>query len=179
MDKNEAQNPDEIFDIVDENDNVVSSGRRSFIHKNKLLHRAVHAIFFDKSGRILLQKRSALKDTYPLCYTTSCSGHVDGGETYQEALLRETFEELGVKLDLRDFERIGKIAACAETGFEFVEVYKTVYEGEFNIAEGEVDSLKWLSPAEFETLIRNSPESVTPSFVKVYEFIKENSGRIK
>lgn len=179
MDKNEAQNPDEVFDIVDENDRVVSSGRRSFIHKNKLLHRAVHALFFDGSGRILLQKRSALKDTYPLCYTTSCSGHVDSGETYQEALIRETFEELGVKLDLRDFVRVGKIAACAETGFEFVEVYKTVYEGEFKIAEGEVDSLKWLEPAEFEALIRNNPESVTPSFVKVYEFVKENSERLK
>ena len=179
MDKDKAQNPDEIFDIVDENDKVVSSGKRSFIHKNKLLHRAVHAIFFDKSGRILLQKRSALKDTYPLCYTTSCSGHVDSGETYQEALLRETFEELGARLGAGDFERVGKIAACKETGFEFVEVYKTVYEGEFKIAENEVDSLKWLSPEEFEALIKGSPELVTPSFIKVYEFVKESSQRLK
>ena len=170
-----AQNPDEIFDIVDENDTVVSSGKKSYIHKNKLLHRAVHAIFFDRKGRILLQTRSALKDSYPLCYTTSCSGHVDSGESYEQALLRETFEELGVKLKLSDFKKIAKLGACAETGFEFIELFTTVYEGEFNVAKDEVDSVEWMAPEDFEELIKSNPQKVTPSFVKVYYCAKENS----
>ncbi len=165
-------NPNELFDIVDVFDNVIRPEKRNIIHSNHLRHRAVHAIFFDKTGRILLQKRSEKKDSYPLAYTTSCSGHVDSGEAYEVALIRETSEELGINLKLEDFTYIGKVEACQETGWEFTKVYTCTYDGKFEPAEDEVASLDWAKIEDFELDTKRNPQNYTPSFLKVYEFYK-------
>ena len=165
-------NPDELFDEVDCSDRVIAPKTRTEIHKNKLRHRAVHAIFFDSGNRILLQKRSALKDSYPLSYTTSCSGHVDSGETYEDALIRETEEELGVRLSLGDFKYVGKLEACEETGWEFTKVYVCRAEMRFNPPSDEVASLDWVGIKDFEADFKANPRKYTPSFLKVYEFFK-------
>lgn len=167
-------NPNELFDFVDEFDNVIEPKTRHFIHENNLRHRAVHAIFFDFNGNVLLQKRSAQKDSYPLAYTTSCSGHVDSGETYEDALIRETAEELGVNLSLKDFKYIGKVEACKETGWEFTKVYTCYYDQTFNPPADEVASLDWAKIKDFECDIVKNPNNYTPSFLKVYEFFKQN-----
>ena len=94
---------DDIFDVVNENDEVVSSAPRSHVHANRLLHRSAHVLMFAGVGadrKILLQKRSMDKDTYPGVYTTSCSGHIDSGETYDEGVVREMAEETGIKVDV-------------------------------------------------------------------------------
>jgi len=168
-----GQNPDEIFDIVDASDNVVGCAPRSLIHKNWLFHRSVHAIVFDKSGKnILLQKRSMLKDSYPGYYTASCSGHVDSGEDYDTALLRETSEELGADMKISQFKKIGKIDACKDTGFEFAWVYTAVHEGPFEYPPHEVDSLEWMPEAEFAKLIEMGGAKITPAFVCVYKYFR-------
>ncbi|MBR4596862.1 MAG: NUDIX domain-containing protein [Opitutales bacterium] len=169
--------PDELFDEVDANDNILRPLPRKIIHQNRLRHRAVHAIFFDAESKfILLQKRSAKKDSYPLAYTTSCSGHVDSGETYEAALLRETAEELGVSLPLEKFLRIGKVEACAETGFEFTKVYACFVDiqTKFNPPADEVQSLDWRKISDFELDAQKNPQNYTPSFLKVYKFYLEN-----
>ena len=80
--------PEEIFDVVDECDRVVGQAPRSVVHARKLLHRAVHIFVFNSRRELLLQKRSALKDEYPLCYTSSASGHLSAGESYETAAPR-------------------------------------------------------------------------------------------
>ena len=99
--------PDDIFDIVDSNDTVVGSAPRSIVHRERLMHRAAHILIFCNVGgrkKILLQKRSMSKDSYPGRYTTSCSGHVDSGETYDEAAVRELSEETGVVASVADMD---------------------------------------------------------------------------
>lgn len=169
-----AQNPDEVFDLVNENDEVIGQSTRGEIHKNNRLHRAVHAIFFNDKGEILLQKRSKYKDSYPLAYTTSCSGHVDSGETYEQALIRECSEELGVKLSLPDFKFVGKLPASKETGYEFTKVYVANYSGEFNFPKNEIEALEWLNVDKFEKLTKDKPQLFTPSFIEVYSFYKDS-----
>ena len=113
---------EDIFDIVDGLDSVVASAPRSEVHARGLRHRAAHVLMFCGSGagrKILLQKRSASKDSYPLAYTTSCSGHVDSGEDYDAAAVREMREETGLEVDISRLKKIGKISACPETGNEF------------------------------------------------------------
>ncbi len=91
------QSPDEIFDICDENDRVIGQARRADVHAQKLLHRAVHIWVFLPDGRLVTQRRSASKDEYPLALTSSASGHLDSGEDYQTAAVRELGEELGLR----------------------------------------------------------------------------------
>jgi isopentenyl-diphosphate delta-isomerase type 1 len=88
---------DEFFDVVDEHDHVLRQETRAEVHRQRLLHRAVHILLFNTRGEIYLQRRSAHKDTYPHRWTTSCCGHVDAGETYDTATIRELAEELGLE----------------------------------------------------------------------------------
>ncbi len=176
----EGQNKDEIFDIVDDCDNVIGSAPRSKIHAEKLRHRSVHAIVFDKSGKkILMQKRSFWKDSHPGAYTTSCSGHVDSTEDYDKALIRETYEELGIITEISDFKKIGKIEPSKSTGQEFTFVYTLVCEGPFKFPENEIHSLEWILEDDFERLIAINPKLFTPSFIRVYKFFRREVPREK
>ena len=86
---------EDIFDIVDVFDNVIGQKPRSEVHAKGLKHRAVHVLVFNDENEIFMQKRSASKDTWPGAWDASRTGHVDTGETYFEAALRELDEDLG------------------------------------------------------------------------------------
>jgi isopentenyldiphosphate isomerase len=90
---------EEIFDVVNERDEVIDAKPRSYVHANGLLHRAVHVLVFNSRGEIFLQKRSMKKDRQPGVWDSSCSGHVDSGETYDETAGRELREEIGLDLE--------------------------------------------------------------------------------
>lgn len=93
--KDVAQSGDELFDIVDELNQVTGQGTRREIHEGSLRHRAVHMFLVNKHGAVLLQKRSLWKDRQPGKWDSSGSRHLDAGESYEEAAVRELKEELG------------------------------------------------------------------------------------
>ncbi len=89
--------PTEMFPVVDANGNVIGKASRQQCHSGSLLlHPVVHLHVFDRQGRIYLQKRSQFKHIQPGKWDTAVGGHVDYGETPQQALLREAAEELGL-----------------------------------------------------------------------------------
>ncbi len=171
----EKRENDDIFPLVNEKDEVMGSAFRSYVHANNLLHRAVHALVFNTEGKILMQMRSPFKDRYPSCYTTSCSGHVDYGETYETALVRETSEELGIFTSIEEFHYLGKIDANEETEGEFTKVYVLICKGdeEFSFSEEEVSSLDWFSKKDLEENMQRESENYTKSFMCVYRYFKE------
>jgi 8-oxo-dGTP pyrophosphatase MutT (NUDIX family) len=57
--------------------------------------RTVSALLVDKGGRILLGLRAPWKNAWP-CHWDTIGGHVEVGETLDEALVREVQEEIGV-----------------------------------------------------------------------------------
>ncbi|MEX0724658.1 MAG: NUDIX domain-containing protein [Planctomycetaceae bacterium] len=112
---------EEFFDVVDEHDRVLRQVPRHIVHAQKLLHRAVHIFVFDETGRMYMQLRSATKDEYPNCWTSSCSGHVDAGEDYDTAAVRELQEELGLRGE--SLARLQKFPASEETSYEHTVLY--------------------------------------------------------
>ncbi len=92
-----TDNQDEIFDIVDQRDRVIGKATRGEVHKDpSLIHRSI-AILVYRNDELFLQKRSMTKDAFPGVWTCSVAGHVDSGESYEEAAIREMQEELGIK----------------------------------------------------------------------------------
>jgi isopentenyl-diphosphate delta-isomerase type 1 len=152
-----------LFDVVDEDDCVVGTARRSVVHRDQLPHRAVHVFVFDSGGRLFLQKRSLRKDSAPGLWASSCSGHVDSGEDYVGAAARELAEELGLAGPVR-LEPLFKERARPETGFEFTRVYRCQSDGPFVLEEGEIDDGRWVGPAELAGWLERSPEDFAASF---------------
>ena len=89
---------EEIFDVVNERDEVIGQQPRSEVHHRGLMHRAVHVLVFNGAGQVFLQKRSLKKDRQPGLWDSSASGHVDAGEGYDACAVRELREELGLQL---------------------------------------------------------------------------------
>jgi isopentenyldiphosphate isomerase len=92
-------NSTEIFPIVDEEGKTIGEAPRSVCHdgKSKLLHPVVHLHLFNRQGELFLQKRVMTKDIQPGKWDTSVGGHVGVDESVEEALARESKEELGLK----------------------------------------------------------------------------------
>jgi isopentenyl-diphosphate delta-isomerase type 1 len=128
---------EDIFDIVNEHDEVIGRKPRSEVHARGLLHRAVHVLVFNSRGEIFLQKRSRLKDRQPGVWDSSCSGHVDSGEIYDETAVRELQEEIGLRINSPP-QKLFKIDACAETDAEFVWIYRCESEGPFQLHPDEI-----------------------------------------
>ncbi|MEZ6048496.1 MAG: NUDIX domain-containing protein [Planctomycetaceae bacterium] len=166
--------PEEIFDIVNEADEVFGQAPRSQVHAEKLLHRAVHVFLFNSQGELLLQLRTATKDEYPSCYTSSASGHVSSGETYDETAPRELEEELGVTAPLT---RLTKIAGNSQNAYEHAVLYETATDEPLTPDPGEVESTCFLSLTEIDKLVAETPEKFTPPFLELYKWYREQELR--
>lgn len=62
----------------------------------KLPLKVVLIVVRNNNGKIYIHKRSAKKATYSGTWAVSAAGYVKAGESFEEAALRETAEELGV-----------------------------------------------------------------------------------
>ena len=90
-------NLEEKFPLVDEEGRVIGSATRGECHNgSRLLHPVVHLHVFNSAGDIYLQKRPEWKDIQPGKWDTAVGGHMDYGETPEQALRREVSEELGI-----------------------------------------------------------------------------------
>src|SRR5882672_5256457 len=127
---NQAQKSDEIFDVVNDRDEVIGREIRAKVHQLGLKHRAVHVLVFNRRGELFLQKRSMKKDTFPGAWDSSASGHLDAGEEYDACAVREVREELGLTLATTP-DKLFKLSASPETGEEHVWVYRHQAEGPF------------------------------------------------
>ncbi|MFH1054494.1 MAG: NUDIX domain-containing protein [Candidatus Altiarchaeota archaeon] len=87
----------EYFDVVDEDDNVVGVATRQDCHKKKLLHRSVMFFVLDQKGRIFVNKRSKDKEFFGGMWSIVLGGHVESGERYDRAVMREAEEEAGIR----------------------------------------------------------------------------------
>lgn len=158
---------DEIFDVVNERDEVIGQLPRKEVHRQGLKHRAVHVLIFNDRGELFLQKRSLKKDNHPGVWDSSASGHVDTGENYDACALREVQEELGVRLACAP-ARILRIAACEETGQEFVWVYRCEHGGPFQLHPEEIESGGWFAPEFISRWINESPAEFAPAFLCIW-----------
>ena len=98
---------DEYIDIVTQTGR--STGKvalKSEAHKNGWWHNTIHVWLYTKNGEILLQQRSHKKTIFPLLWDVSAAGHIDAGESFVDAAIRETKEELGLELKPEELKKI-------------------------------------------------------------------------
>ena len=160
--------PEEIFDVVNERDEVIGRNTRREVHRLGLIHRAVHVLVFNSRGEVFLQKRSMKKDNNPGVWDSSASGHLDRGEDYDACAVRELREEIGLKLK-KCPARLFKIAACAETEQEHTWAYRCEAEGPFTLHPDEIETGRWFSPETVTRWIEERPEDFASGFRLVWK----------
>jgi isopentenyldiphosphate isomerase len=159
---------EEIFDVVNERDEVIDRRPRREVHARGLLHRAVHVLVFNARGQVFLQKRSMSKDTSPGLWDSSASGHLDSGEDYDYCAVRELREEIGLVIE-QPPERLFRIAACAETGQEFVWVYRLKNEGPFTLHPDEIERGEWFAPSAVTQWVADKPQEFASGFLLIWQ----------
>ncbi len=111
----------EMFPLCDEEGNFTGELKeRSAVHRDGDLHGGSHIWIMEKRDghiRVLLQKRSNDKDSFPGCYDCSCAGHVDAGETFLSTAIRELSEELSVNAQEEELEFLFKQCVGGEYNF--------------------------------------------------------------
>lgn len=141
--------PEEIFPLVDEEGNVIGEAPRSRCHDgSKLLHPVVHLHIFNAKGELFLQKRSATKDIQPDMWDTSSAGHIDVGETPEQAVLREACEELGITRIKPSFITSYIIENNIERELSYC--FYAVYDGAISIDNDEVSDGRFWSLDEIK-----------------------------
>jgi len=167
----------EIFDIVNDQDEVTGFMERDAVHVNNFRHRAVHIWIFNGCGELFLQKRSPWKQNNPGLWCSSTAGHVDSGETYEQAAHRELMEEIGIDSKLAC---IWKLESSPRTANEFIEVFVGASEGPFRFAPGEVQTGAFFQVDKIRSWLSESPEDFTPVFKLIGEkFLNETERLIK
>ena len=170
--KDLPQKSGEIFDVVDVNDVVTGQATRGEVHAQKLLHRAVHVFVTNKHGDLLLQQRSIFKDAHPGVWDSSVSGHLDSGEDYPAAAIRELEEEMGIRVNEAPGE-IARFAACEETGWEHVRLYHTRHDGSVRFPAAEVEAAAWFPLSELRTWSAARPDDFASGFLKCWESLNQ------
>ncbi len=152
---------EEIFPIVNTEGKVIGSATRTECHAGTfILHPVVHLHIFNSQGDLYLQKRVMTKKIQPGKWDTAVGGHVDYGESVEEALLRETREELGIQDFESEFLLSYEFRSTVET--ELVYVYKSLYDGEFNLNPIEISEGRFWSWNEIKENIGKGV--FTPNF---------------
>ncbi|MBQ3360686.1 MAG: NUDIX domain-containing protein [Prevotella sp.] len=156
-----GDNNQELFPLVDEEGNVVGKATRGECHNgSRLLHAVVHLHVFNSKGEVYLQKRPEWKDIQPGKWDTAVGGHIDYGETPEQALIREVSEELGIT----DFEpeRVGQYVFDSRRERELVYVNKTTYDSLITPSAEELDGGRFWTMQEIRDAIGQN--ILTPNF---------------
>lgn len=82
----------ELFDLVDENDTVIGTTDREKSHADGGIHRLIAIYVFDKNGDLYVQENHGTEGKID----HGIGGHVQKGESYDDAAVREALEELGI-----------------------------------------------------------------------------------
>ncbi|NCN06822.1 MAG: hypothetical protein CO156_03305 [Candidatus Pacebacteria bacterium CG_4_9_14_3_um_filter_40_12] len=164
-----ANSPDEMLDLVDENDVVIGIVARPEANTNpELIHREISVLLFDAEKNIVIQKRSKYKSVHPNMWSM-LAGHIPAGADPEETAYRELEEEFGLTKMPLTFLTKKHLTYPHESHFMYYFVAK--YSGEkITFDESEVSEIKIVSQKELHHMIE-SGESFNTKYLPLLEEI--------
>lgn len=174
----------EQIDVVDRAGNplpVIAS--RAEVHRKGLWHRTVHVWVLNLKNELLLQKRSAAKESFPGLWDISAAGHISAGDASLDAAQRELKEELGITVRKEDLRLLFTITGHYEDSArpfidnELSDVYLMRADIPVNgmaVDRDEVDEVKYMAVEELKKELERHPELYVPhqeAYGKLFGFI--------
>jgi isopentenyl-diphosphate Delta-isomerase len=165
---------EEIYDVVDEQGNVLGQASWSEVHSKGLLHQTAAVMLFrdEKREEFLVQRRSE-QVILPGLLQHSAGGHVISGKTPDEGALLELKEELFHEVDLPGIP-LKKVVHFLQrdmpANLELLHIYEGYYDGDFSPNPEELAGRPyWVDWEELLGDVGMRPERYTPSFRLVLE----------
>ncbi|HUC87207.1 MAG TPA: NUDIX domain-containing protein [Candidatus Saccharimonadales bacterium] len=157
---------------VDENDRVIGAASFERVYGEGLWHRIVRVLVFNTKGELLLQKRGP-RVMAPDKWDQSVGGHVDAGEDYLDAVVRETHEELGIVAAPKDFQVVGNFAISRNESRgrarRFNRIYRLAYNGPIRFNPDEITEVCWITPDKLREWISSKPNDFTRDIPRVLD----------
>ncbi len=155
--------------VVDENDNEIGSAPLAEVWQKGLYHRIVAIFVIDDRGLMLLQLRGPDVKVYPNCWDQAAGGHVDEGQSYEQAAANEVTEELG--LHSVSLTLMGTHRSNTKEGDRIINQFERVYKAEvphditLELQQREVSELHWFTPSELMLLVAQQADKLTPGLL--------------
>lgn len=144
----------EIWDVYDENANRTGRVMERGVPRSGDYMLCVHIYLYTPDGRFLVQKRAMSKETHPGEWDVT-GGAVLSGEESIDGAIRETQEEIGIKLDKSELFFAGRLKKKKN----FTDIYfvkKNFDLKDCLIQKEEVEEIKLVGYDEMLELARNS-----------------------
>ena len=156
--------PSEIVTLVDLNDQVIGEAPRSEVRRKGLLHRVTYILVLSTDGKLLLQKRTPIKDLYPGYYDAAAGGVVKSGEAYEISATRELEEELGVSNVPLTFH----FDHYFDDGFNrcWGRVFSCQHDGPFKLQASEVESATFI---DLGPILNHEFKPITPDTFEILQ----------
>lgn len=162
--------------VVDKSDRVIGFKSKLEAHMNPVpLHRAISVVIFSTDKKkMLLQKRSKFKPTWPLYWSNTVCSHPYKNESYADAANRRLREEMGFSTSLKEDIRFIYRAEMDETWgeHEYDVVFSGSYEGAVNPDPKEAADHKWITIRELKKDIIENSGKYTPWFTIILQKMK-------
>jgi len=167
-------NENELFDIVDENNKIISYATRKEAHTKGLIHRSVMFFIFNRKGELFLNKRSTKKEFDPGTYSIVLGGHVTKGDSYEETVIREAKEEAGITQKpyfLANFKSRHK-----DKDKENVALFYFIVDKEPVLDKNEIEKGNFVKIDKIKNILKK--EKFIPETEILYKLLMENKEKI-
>ncbi len=167
-----GNHPEEVIDRVDDNDNVIGQMTRAEKENSSYNFRISLILVSNSKGKLLLGKRPMHRVHSPGKWAVF-GGHVNAGESYEAAAIRELEEELGFKGDVK---LLGKFDRFNSKGSKvFDSIFHIEKDDGFIPDKREIEELKFFSKTDVDRLIKEKSELFAGPFIDGWKFLKKNN----
>ena len=152
-------------------------------HRRGLWHATVHIWLLNDKSQFLLQRRSVQKEIFPGLWDVSVAGHIEAGESPEEAACREISEELGLEVPASGLAHFGRLSretlhSLQNHDREWQDLFILPLENTPQLAlnSTEVQEIKWLDIKELFLDLRDRSYLMTPMHREVRLLAREIIG---
>lgn len=153
--------------IVDDEDNIVGYKDRDKIDWKKDIYRVSALWLTNSKGEILLAQRSKNKTKDPGTWGPAAAGTVEKGESYEENIIKEMEEEIGLASASL---KLGPKVRISSPRNYFTQWYIAKADkeaNEFKVQKEEVEQVKWFSVDFLVKDVKENPSRYIPSMPKI------------
>lgn len=155
-----------LIPVVNEQDEIIGYKERSEIQEEDI-YRVAALWITNSKGEILITQRAFTKKNSPGVRWTAVAGTVEKWETYEQNIIKEAYEELGIEnITITPWFYERKWENRKDIHTFFVQSYRVEINEPikyFHFPKREIEEIRRISMDELASWVQKHPEQFTPN----------------